>query len=637
MAVVVQEMVSSDASGVLFTTDPVEERSDRIRIEVSRQSGGVVSGSVTGDRLQVNRISLEVIDRQAKCDLVAAESLERLCHLALEVERHFGRPQDIEFALSRGQVYLLQARPITALRKAVPETLPPLGEPSFLDKLMKPIADERYVVAPRPLDNLVYTRAVGGAIYMLKQSGGVVTPEDEAAFRTQIWRQAYRFPPIHRMGRILLSSLTDPFRLLETDWQTWWESGPRKAVHAASEPVDLSKLQDIELLARADRILADWEDPINERFNAARAIQVESWLKLLITLAVGRKDRDRIFGNLMTGMSHQTVDLNEELWELSRQARRSPAVLAAVVALEPESLKTMPEGRLLLEAFNQFIEKYGHREGSCWYLSTPTWRQKPMQVWRLLSSLAQVTIRTGNPKDDKGRFLAARDRVERRLRFYPGLKRFFRWMVDGLRRLHSFRESSHLDLSIPLDALQAIAHEWGKRLMDRDLLEIIDDVFYLTHDEVKDWLTGQHPSREGTRELVARRRATYLVANARWQAERFQESADNDELKGIAVSPGVVTARVRIVRGEHQFDRLRPGEVLVCPHTNPAWTPLFTSAAAIVTETGGAASHAAIVAREYGIPAVMGVRGVTQTLEDGQEILVDGDQGILNLGNRSKP
>jgi phosphohistidine swiveling domain-containing protein len=633
MAVVVQEMVSPGVFGVLLTVDPVAGRDDRILIEVHSRPGGVVSGSVTGERYEVDRELLTLVDPKGSQELLSREQVTELCRLALEIEKHFGDRQDIEFAVARDKVHLLQARPITANRGVRPEPLPALEPPSFLDRVMKPIVNERYVVAPRPLDNLVYTRMVGAALYMIRQSGGVVSPENEAAFRSIVWRQAYRFPPVGRLWKVMLSSLVHPFLLLNRDWQAWWEGGPRDAIRASSAPVDLSVLDDDALVKRADRILAAWEEPVNRRFDAARAIQVESYLRLVLTLAVGRRERDRVLGTLLAGIQNPTVEVNDALWELSRLARRSAAVLEAVRRVEPETLESTPEGRAFLGAFREFIDRYGHRESSCWYLSTPTWRRDPFQVWRLLSSLVRAETRSARPAELEARYREARGRVERRLRFFPGLSRWFGWMVDGLRRFHGFRESSHFDLSRPLDALQEIAWEWGRRLTHQGLLENNDDVFYLTPDEVREWLLGPRPPCEKTHRLVARRRATYQVANARWQEERYHDASRGGELSGIPVSPGVAVAEVRVIRGEHEFDLLQPGEVLVCPYTNPAWTPLFAAAAAVVAETGGATSHAAIVAREYGIPAVMAVRAATRLLRNGQEILVDGNRGRVRRGD----
>jgi rifampicin phosphotransferase len=137
--------------------------------------------------------------------------------------------------------------------------------------------------------------------------------------------------------------------------------------------------------------------------------------------------------------------------------------------------------------------------------------------------------------------------------------------------------------------------------------------------------------------LVRRRRATYGVVNGRWQKRAFpadESGSAGDVLRGSGASSGVVRGKARILREERDFERLRPGEILVCRYTNPAWTPLFTIAAGVVTDTGGAASHAAIVAREYGIPAVLGALGATQRIVDGQEIIVDGTAGVVTLLRR---
>ena len=252
-----------------------------------------------------------------------------------------------------------------------------------------------------------------------------------------------------------------------------------------------------------------------------------------------------------------------------------------------------------------------------------------MQVWRLLRSIAEVDEPPAAFEQSGTDHRRARHLVERRLRLIPGLRPCFRGLLQALRNLTAFREQSHFDLTRVLAALQEIAAEWGRRLAKRGVLSTTDDVYYLTHDEVRDWLLGDAPEANDVHRLLAHRMATYQLANTRWQTDRYTEKTRGAALKGIPTSPGVVTGKARIIRGEHQFERLRPGEVLVCPYTTPAWTPLFTSAAAVVTETGGAASHAAIVAREYGIPAVMAVRGAVRALEDGVEILVDGDRGVV--------
>ncbi len=634
MAVIIQEMVPAEVSGVLFTSDPVQpEGIDCIRIEAVRGLGeAVVSGIVTGEVARVRRSDLKTISQEGSRQLMTREQIEDLCSMALRIEAHFGCPQDMEFALAGGKMHLLQARPITSLPEASPEPLDPPRKPSLLDRMMKPFVDERYAVAPRPLDNLVFTRLVGGHIHAIRECGGKVTPEDQAAFDAQIWRPAYRLPRVRKLWRALLGDPIHQFRTLRADWQAWWENGPRSAILAVSEPVDLSQLADEELFHRTDAILSAWEEPLYTRLSAAAGIRAEPWLKFLVTLAIGPRKSSSVMACLMTGIDNPTLRVNETLWELSRLACRDPVVKAAVRDMAPERLHSTREGLEFLQAFGMFVEQYGHREGSCWYLTTPTWRQDPSQVWRILGSLVETERRAGNPEEVRARRAAAIELIEKRSRFIPGLGQAFRWMLEHLTTLNAFREDTHFDLTRPLAALQEIAAEWGRRLADRSLLSTEDDVGYLTFDEVRDWLLGKHPSPDKARKLIARRRATYRIVNGRWQEERFAATAPGKRLRGVGASSGVEQGRVRIVRGEHEFDKVRPGDILVSPYTTPAWTPLFVTAVAVVTETGGVSSHAAIVAREYGIPAVMAVAGATRILEDGELILVDGSRGLVTRG-----
>jgi pyruvate,water dikinase len=416
----------------------------------------------------------------------------------------------------------------------------------------------------------------------------------------------------------------------------WWKRGPRNILRRIAALGDPKKMDEAALLAKAEEILRVWSPILRARFYASSAIQVEPLLRKLVTLAAGRRERDGVMADLMTGLPSPTLEINRELWRLSRLARNNETVLSAVRAEDPARLGRSEEGRAFLGEFRQFLGTYGHREGIGWYLSTFTWRSDPLQVYRLLAHLAALDTFPDAPDQAESRYRASRDRALRGLRFYPGLGRLFCRLVDGLRVLQVFREESHLDLCMPLDAVQQITRELGSRFAARGSLAGSRDIYYLTFDEIKAWSLGTWPPPDEIRNLVARRRATYRAANANWQRERLSGRSDGSTLKGIGVSPGVASAPVRVVSDQGQFHRLRPGEVLVCPHTTPAWTPLFASLSAVVTETGGTVSHAAIVAREYGIPAVMAVPGATRTLATGEEVLVDGNRGTVTRLSASR-
>ena len=358
MAVVVQEMVRAEAAGVVFTVDPVARRRDKMLVEMAPGTGeAVVSGLLASPG--------------------STEPAPELRRLALRIEEHFGCPQDIEFARDGGGFHILQARPITTLGEALPEPLPPLGKPSLVDRAMQPIAAERYAVAPRPLDNITFTRTVGATMYAVRQAGGSISAQDEAAFRAEIWRQAYRLPPVRFGLRALFSRLT-AVRLLACGWQAWWDSGPAPAMRSACAPADLGALTSDELLERAERILAAWEGPLNRRFHAASAVQA-GWLpQLLVALAVPRSERARVCSDLMAGLATPTGEINDALWRLSRLARRDPGMRAAVRAGDASAVPPP-----FLDAVNRFLETWGHREGAVFYLSAPVWRRDPSPVWRL--------------------------------------------------------------------------------------------------------------------------------------------------------------------------------------------------------------------------------------------------------------
>jgi pyruvate,water dikinase len=630
MAVLVQEMVPADLSGVLFTRDPVRRDPEHLCVEVGAGLGeAMVSGALAGQVYRLDRRDLRLVDGPADHGLADAGLLARVGELALRAEAHFQWPQDVEFAVRGKEVFLLQARPMTAWGPDVPGEAPDPGRPSFLDRMMKPYVDERYAVAPRPLDNILFTRLVGAQMFVMEECGAVFDPGGLDRFRRQIWRPAYRLPRVRRVGRALLGELVHRFRRLRPDWLAWWDSGPRQTLLALSGSADIAGLEDGELLARADQVLSVWEGILNRRISASIALRAEGLLQCLTALAVGWRRAGAVVASLMTGLDNPTVALNARLWELSRLARRSPEVLAAVRDMRPERLRETPEGERFLAAFDGFLEAYGHREGSCWYLTVPTWKRDPRQVWGLLRSLVEAGQRGGSPEEVGTRREEDLRRVEGRLRYVPGLLALFRWLLSRLRPLHAFRETSHFDLTRPLAVLQDMAAEWGARLEARGLLHSAEDVGYAAYEEVRDWLQGRHPPVDEIRALILRRRAVYREVNASWQAERFAGKARGGALKGIAASPGAARGKVRIIRGEQDFDQLQAGEVLVSLYTNPAWTPLFTMAVAVVTETGGASSHAAIVAREYGIPAVMAVAGATRALQDGQEVLVDGSRGLV--------
>jgi pyruvate,water dikinase len=200
------------------------------------------------------------------------------------------------------------------------------------------------------------------------------------------------------------------------------------------------------------------------------------------------------------------------------------------------------------------------------------------------------------------------------------------------------RDTMHFELTRLFPPFRALLLELGRRWTAAGLLAEPEDVFFLTLDEMKQTASApasvhEHVARR-RRELAANRRRTpppiIRDGEEMWSAADAEQRSDiASELRGIPGSPGRASGVVRVVHGPEEFDRLADGEILVAPLTNPVWTPLFAIAGGLVTEVGGILSHGAIVAREYGIPAIMAVAGATTRLRDGDRVTIDGGKGIV--------
>jgi pyruvate,water dikinase len=378
-------------------------------------------------------------------------------------------------------------------------------------------------------------------------------------------------------------------------------------------------------LIRMPREALDLVRPITELRMAYLPRSGLALLRLLLVLAVLR--RASLFGDLVLGGHTRTSDANRELEALAALVREDPALAEAVAALDLDRIKGFDEFHAQFQAF---LAEYGHRETVTPVLATPpTWGEVPETVLGLVKVLVAVPPK---PVDPAGTAI-------RELLSHPWLRnpkrraQVIRW-VEAAREGIAFREDSHFYFMLPLPILRRSLLEIGRRLTDADVLTEPEQVFHLRLEEleaVSDLATLADADRRRLRSLVRGRSARRdELAGVRLIDPRlvFPAGRHGDALvSGAPASGGVVTGPVAVIREPAEFSKLDSGDVLVCPYTNPSWTPLFQRAAAVVVDAGGIASHAAIVAREYGIPAIMGTAVGTGVLTDGQVVTVDGDTG----------
>jgi pyruvate,water dikinase len=367
---------------------------------------------------------------------------------------------------------------------------------------------------------------------------------------------------------------------------------------------------------------------------------------------------------LVQGLGNKTLETDLALWQLSRRALAVPLVREIIATSADETvtpaLAAAAEGRAFLAELQGYLAEYGQRSSLYMELAAPFWVEDPTPV------MAFLREHVAHPERDLAAGLQARaaerehlvGEARARLRGYPApvraeFERLLRAAQYGT--IHSEDHNYWLDCRATYQ-VRRVLREWGRRLAEAGAVEEREDVFYLTLDEVRrsagEMMGARRPG--DLRALVAARQAemayyrTIAPPPALGTAPSLPqgplprlvagivgapppEASAPDIVPGSAGSPGVARGRARVILSLAEAGRLQAGEVLVARTTLPQWTPLFARAAAIVTDAGGVLSHCAIVAREYGLPAVVGTRTATQRLRDGQLLEVDGTAGVVRL------
>ncbi|MHA6617090.1 PEP/pyruvate-binding domain-containing protein [Pseudonocardia sp. DLS-67] len=656
IAVVVQRMVPAAFAGVLFTANPVTGHRGEVVVDASSGLGeAVVSGLVTPDhyvldtdgRVRERRPGLrEVVVRgvegggvehhtdrhgadEAREELPDAV-LAELAVLARLVAGHFGRPQDIEWAWADGRVWLVQARPMTALP-------PPPVRLSRIQRLTGPQIAEYLPIRPYPMDTSGWIeRGIGRMVHrMLGEIPGLhldfadVLPEIDGVVDSYV-------PPQPRPTRKLLSAPARNLPRIRRHRPADWTRDPRY-IRFERETLELAAVDVRTLgwdaLRRLPQRAFDVVDVVTDlRVDYLPRVAVDLVRLRLLQALLRRRD----LSGLTLGTRTRTEDANRELLRLAERVRADGA-LRAVFGLEPEALAERiaqdPAFADFRAAFAAFLDEYGHRETtSPLLMSTPTWSDAPATVL----GMVKVLVEDAPPAPAADRA----EKAERQLLAHPLVRltrseRRVRRLLAEARSGIAFREDSHFHGTRVLPALRHAVLEMGRRLAAAGVLRDGDDVLHLRLGELEelgDPATLPPADVERVRAAVrsrAARRAELagvpLIAPSVLFPDRA--AAGDALVTGTPASGGRASGPVRVIREVADFGQLRSGDVLVCPYTNPSWTPLFQRAAAVVVDTGGSGSHAAIVAREYGIPAVMGSAIGTSVLVDGRVVTVDGDSG----------
>jgi len=710
LAVVVQRMVDASVAGVLFTANPVTGKRRQAVIDANPGLGeAVVSGMVNPDHFVANTATGEIVERRLgdkrvaimagsgsgteRVELASGEDraslsdgqVQVLAKLGTRIEEHYGTPQDTEWAIDNdGEVWLLQARPITTLfplpegaptneadlrvyfsfsvAQGVYRPLTPMGIQAF-----RLITSALATLAGRPPRN-----PYEGAAFFTESAGRIfadITPVLRSAQGRRLFNGAMRHMEA-RTVPIVRHLVADPrLATVPTPWSKVLRAVlsvfvrgriPLRVVEALARPekararvarveAQLRTAGDVppdagtaERLAAAERALLGGPPeilpdvpPVFAAGLGANAIAG----KLLGDLATDDERRVAI-----RALPHNpTTEMDLALWTLAREASADPEIARMLDETPPEHLAEDYRGgslppKLQMSLAN-FLRLYGHRGVAEIDLGLPRWSEDPTYIIGVLANYLRLDNPQSAPDVQFDRAMREAEEMVAELTRRAASKGRLRGALVGFllgraRELSGVREMPKFCIVLLMARARGLLWTVGAKLAEAGHLESAGDIFFLSVPEAWATLAG-----EDLRSLVRGRRAIYEQEVRRRHVPRLLLSDGTEPtagthdatgadgvLHGTPASGGVVTQKARVIL-EPDGAGLEPGEILVAPSTDPGWTPLFLTAGGLVMEMGGPMSHGAIVAREYGIPAVVGVPDATEHIETGRWITVDGSAG----------
>ncbi|GAB7045603.1 rifamycin-inactivating phosphotransferase [Catenuloplanes indicus] len=680
MAVVVQRMVAPDAAGVLFTADPVT--SDRRLASVEAAVGlgeALVSGRAHADSFTVRdgeiltrAIAVKptavraapgggvqdvAVDDPARPALTDAQVV-RLVALGRRIEAQLGVPQDIEWCLTGDDISVVQSRPITTLFP-IPaagdgenHVYVSVGHQQMMTDAMKPLGLSLWqMTTPRPMAEAGGRLFVDVTAALASPTGranlvaalGTSDPLTGDALRTIAARDGFiRTVPDGERPWAAPGATTAP---IEADpaLVTALVEHVRASVAAAEHDLRGRSGADLMDAVRADveklrRVLSDPRSlPV-----IVSAQEAATWLNDRLSTWLGERDAADTLARSAPG--NVTAEMGLALLDVADVIRPHPELVAHLGEHGLDGIDRLDGGPETREAITNFLHVYGMRCPGEIDITRPRWSEEPaMLIPLLLGNVRNFAAGAGTRRfaEKLAEARAAEDDVLRRVRALPDgeakaaeTKR----VIDRLRTFSGYREFPKYGMvSRYLIYKRALLAE-AARLVAAGVLHEPEDVFYLRFDE----LDAVVRSGRADHDLIRRRKDEFRffrtltaprVLTSDGEAVRGayrRDDVPDGALAGLAVSAGTVEGRARVVLDLSVAD-LAPGDILVTAYTDPSWTPAFVAVTGLVTEVGGLMTHGAVIAREYGLPAVVGVVGATRLIRDGSRIRVHGTDGFVEL------
>ncbi len=686
MAVVVQQMVFPHAAGIVFTADPVTGNRKVATVEASFGLGeALVSGLVNADIYKVRDGEVVTKAIAAKKHAIHASpaggtqvlpidpqrqelpaltdaQVVRLVQLGRRIEAHFGRPQDIEWCLVDDGFQIVQSRPITTLFP-IPETGAPenhvylsVGHGQMMTDPMKPLG-----VSMWQLTAMVPMHEAGGRLFVdvtrrlaspasrasLLEMAGRSDPLSRDALETVLDRGdfvpslpdgGHGEPPVSGVSAPIETDPAIVTGLIERSQASI--AALRRDIRTKTGPALFDFL--LEAIQEHKRVLGD---PLNMQAIMA-GMEATWWLNDKLQEWLGEKNAADTL--TLSAAGNVTSEMGLALLDVADVIRPHPQVVAFLENVEDEGfldeLPKLPGGTEARDAIEGYLDRYGMRCVGEIDITRPRWRERPTTLVPVILD----NIKLFEPGAAARRFEQGRQEAQRkeqdvlsRLRALPDGEQKAdetKRMIDRVRTFIGYREYPKYGIvSRYFVYKQALLAE-AERLVQANVLPEQEDIFYLTFSEFHDVVSTNQVDDQ----LIQQRKDAFqsywaltpprvLTSDGEAITGAYRrDDVPAGALIGLPVSAGTIDGRARVILDMAQAD-LEAGDILVTAYTDPSWSPLFVAITGLVTEVGGLMTHGAVIAREYGLPAVVGVEQATRLIRDGQRIRVHGTDGYVEI------
>ncbi|MEE1012889.1 MAG: phosphoenolpyruvate synthase, partial [Clostridia bacterium] len=696
LSVIVQRMVFPQASGIMFTADPVTSNRRVSSIDASLGLGeALVSGLVNADIYKVREG--RIVDKKVSTKKLAIYAIEeggteereietehqnmqtltdeqilQLERMGRTIESYFGNPQDIEWCLYENKFYIVQSRPITTLypvsevkddknhvyisfghRQMMTEAMKPLGLTIFQEWMKRITGSEMPEMGGRlymdisnelasPLMSKFYLKSlVTVDVLMQKALYNLMKRKD---FVKNLYR-----------GKTSKSGASMWLKWGIDTVKTYRRNDPeilrtliaQNEAFIHSRELKFANLSGIELF---DFILKDFEERKNTLFKGYGAVfsgaYASSWLNKNLQKWLGEKNVADVLAQSIS--NNVTSEMGLELLDVADVARQYPEVIEYFEQANDDTffddLMKLKGGKAVADSIKSYLKKYGMRCSAEIDITRTRWSEKPtILLPMILNNIKAFGPNAHSVKFEQGLQEARQKEQEilSRLEQMPGGKskaKKTKKMISVLRNFAGYREYNKYSLVSYLWIIKQALLKEADNLVQKGVIREKEDIYYLTFWEL--WeavktnrldyslITKRKEEHEVFEKLTPPRVITSEgeVISGEYDTGNIPQGA----LAGVPVSSGIIEGRARVILRMEDAD-IEEGDILVTAYTDPSWTPVFTSIKGLVTEVGGMMTHGAVVAREYGLPAVVSVEDATKLIKDGQRIRINGTEGYVEL------